>query len=112
MGQRLCGDSAEVARNEKQLTRAKGSFFGKNDCAPFCALPTSQTIANGSKRAGTGITSTEAVVQHHSQPLQPISGGLLTTDKGEVGGSIEMQHYVESRKDPRPRKSCCFSKPI
>jgi len=25
---------------------------------------------------------------------------------------IEMQHYVENRKDPCRGKSCCFSKPI
>ena len=50
----------------------------------------------------------------HNRPSQFMLNGLLTTDKGEVGGKsfIEMQHYVESRKDPCRGKSCCFSKPI
>ena len=68
-------------------------------CAPFCALSASKTVALGSNVVGEEIARTGAENQHDSKPSQSMSEGLLTTDKGEVGGFKSSQaHQIQKSR--------------
>ncbi len=67
--------------------RTHGAFARLSDCAPFCAHPTSITIANDPNRVVERITCIDVKNQHDSNPSHSISLVFGRSLNQRVGGS-------------------------